>query len=68
MCLAIPQKVIEVKKDEVVLENPNKTIQVAKKSINLEVGDFCLTQQGIVIDKIERKDAEKFFKILEEKE
>ena len=68
MCLTIPKKVIEIQENgQVVLELLDGTRQTMKTIVGLEIGDFCLTQQNVVIEKIASKDAKKIFKILKGK-
>lgn len=69
MCLTIPKKVIEIQKNgQVVLELFDGTRQTAKTIVGLEISDFCLTQQNVVIEKIASEDAEKIFEILQKGE
>ena len=65
MCLTIPKKVVEIQKNgQVVLELFDGARQTVKTIVGLEIGDFCLTQQNVVIEKIASIDAEQIFKIL----
>ena len=59
MCLTIPKKVIAKKGDFFVLENQAGTRQKAKSLVDLKVGDYCLTQQGFVVQKIDKGEFEK---------
>ncbi|MCX6765687.1 MAG: HypC/HybG/HupF family hydrogenase formation chaperone [Candidatus Moranbacteria bacterium] len=68
MCLTIPKKVIVVEKDFVIVENPSGDRQKVKSMIDLKIGDYCLTQQGIVVEKIGEGEARKIFKILKKGE
>lgn len=68
MCLTIPKKVIEIKKNSVIVENHLGDRQEIKSLIKLIVGDFVLTQQNIVIEKIKSKYAKEIFDILNKKE
>jgi len=64
MCLTIPKKVIEIRKDTIIVENPAGIRQEVKSIVDLKAGDFCLTQQNVVTNKIDKKEAEEIFKIL----
>jgi len=66
MCLTIPKKVVEIKGDEVVIETPNGNRQNVKSIVDLGVGDYCLTQQNVAIEKMETKEAKELIKILGE--
>lgn len=64
ICLTIPKKVIEIKKDTIVVENPAGTRQEVKSIVDLKAGDFCLTQQNVAVQKITAREAGKIIKIL----
>lgn len=64
MCLTIPKKVISISDGDVVLENPNGTRQNVKSIVKLSVGDYCLSQQGIIIQKIDKEEAEEIINIM----
>jgi hydrogenase maturation factor len=66
MCLTIPKKVIEVKKDTVVVENPDKSRQEIRTIVDLKSGDFCVMQQNIVVQKISQKEADEIFELISE--
>ena len=59
MCLSVPGKIIEIKKDEalvdyVVEKRKGKIIQQ-----DFKLGDYVIIQGGIIIEKINKKEAEK---------
>lgn len=64
MCLTIPKKVLEIKENSVVVEKPDGTRQEIKSIIKLKAGDFCLTQQNIVIQKIGKREAREILKLI----
>jgi hydrogenase maturation factor len=64
MCLTIPKKVIEIKDDLIIVEMPNGDRQTVKSIVELEVGDYCFSQQGIVIQKIDKEDAEEILNMI----
>lgn len=64
MCLTIPKKVISRQGDFFIVENPAGDRQKVKSIIKLKTGEYCLTQQNIAIDKINKKEVEKLLKIL----
>lgn len=47
-----------------MVENPFGARQKVKSIIDLEVGDYCLIQQSVAIDKLEKKEAQKLLKML----
>lgn len=64
MCLTIPKKVISRHGDFFIVENPAGDRQKVKSLIDLNTGDYCLTQQNIAVEKINKKYADKIIKIL----
>jgi len=68
MCLTIPKKVISIEKDGVTVENPGGDRQTMKSIVELAIGDYCLSQQGIIIEKIDREEAKAVLNILTHRE
>jgi hydrogenase maturation factor len=66
MCLTIPKKVIEINGDEIIVETPNGSRQTVKTIVELKTGDFCLTQQNVVVEKISQTEAEEVLKFFRE--
>jgi len=67
MCLTIPKKVIGLEENgQIILELFDGTRQIVKTIVGLAVGDYCLTQQNVAIEKITTADAEMIFQILKE--
>lgn len=64
MCLTIPKKVVFVSEGSAVVENPDGTRQELKTVLELSVGDYVLSQQNIVVEKIEKKEAEETIKMI----
>ena len=57
MCLAIPAKVIEVKKDgKAVVEQPGVKREVLN-IINAAPGEFVVLQQGMIVERISEEEA-----------
>jgi hydrogenase maturation factor len=66
MCLTIPKKVIAVFEDgSIELELHDGSRQKVKTMVDLEIADYCLTQQNIAIEKITAKEAKEILKILD---
>lgn len=66
MCLSVPGKIIEIKKDIAVVDYG---IEKRKGKIiekNYSKGDYVIIQGGIVIQKIEKKEAEEALKLYKE--
>ena len=68
MCLTIPKKVIEIRSGSVIVEDHDGDRQELKTLLKLSVGDFVISQQNIVYEKIPKKYAEQIFKIISKKE
>lgn len=64
MCLTIPKKVIEIKDSLVTVEDHNGNRQELKTLVELAVGDFVVSQQNVVIEKIPRQEAEEIFNMI----
>lgn len=57
MCLAIPGKIIEVKKRQVLVQYPHQTRLALLGDEKVQVGDWVLVQMGIVIKIISPDEA-----------
>jgi len=64
MCLTIPKKVLQIKDNSVIVQTHDGTRQELKSLIELAVGDFVISQQNMVIEKIDKEEAEEIFNIL----
>ncbi|NTW27704.1 MAG: HypC/HybG/HupF family hydrogenase formation chaperone [Candidatus Moranbacteria bacterium] len=64
MCLTIPKKVLEIRGNVVVVEDHNGARQELKTLIDLSIGDFVMSQQNVVIEKMEKQEAEEIFNII----
>jgi len=64
MCLTIPKKVIDIKKDSVIVEDHNGRKQELKSITSVRKGDYVLSQQNIVIEKIDKKHANEILGII----
>jgi hydrogenase maturation factor len=67
MCLTIPKKVLEIKKDCVIVETFNHDRQILKTLIDLNIGDFVLSQQNVIIEKLNPEEALDLLDIIREK-
>ncbi len=64
MCLTIPKKVVEINGNSVVVETHTGDRQVLKTLIELAIGDFVISQQNIVVDKIPAEEAEEILRLV----
>jgi len=67
MCLTIPKKVIEINENSVVVEDFKGSRQELKTIVELAIGDFVLSQQNIIIEKMEESEAKEILNILDSK-
>ena len=64
MCLTIPKKVISTDGENAVVETSSKEKQKVKTIEKVKVGDFVLTQQNVIIQKIDKKQAEELISLI----
>ena len=65
MCIGIPKKVISVKKGAViVLPFNSQKIEEVQSIIKTKKGDWVITQNKIIIDKISNRQAKEIIKLL----
>jgi hydrogenase maturation factor len=67
MCLTIPKKVISVIDNVVVVELPDGSRQEVKTIVKLSVGDYCITQQNIIIEKMGIDSANELLELMNER-
>ena len=67
MCLSIPRKVVKINEESVTVDDFGKEKKVNGKIIDVEKGDYVVINNGIIMDKIDKKKAENFLKFHEEK-
>jgi len=61
MCFTIPQKIIQIEKDEAVFENNSR----ARLSlVKCKAGDYALVQKGFVVKKIKKGEAKETLALL----
>ncbi len=64
MCLAIPYKVIKVKRGEIGLEISGEKRMVQESLVKVKPGDFVLLQNGIIIKKVSKRVAQETLKLI----
>lgn len=62
MCLAVPGKIVEVKKDKAVI-NYGETRKEAYNIIKASVGDYVIVQMGRVVQKVKKEEALKSIRV-----
>ncbi|HAR99943.1 MAG: Hydrogenase assembly chaperone hypC/hupF [Candidatus Moranbacteria bacterium GW2011_GWC2_37_73] len=66
MCLTLPKKVIEIKENSVIVENHDGARQELKTIVDLAIGDFVISQRGIIIEIMDIEQAKEILNILQE--
>ena len=65
MCLTIPKKVISVNGQKAVVSRwDGKENQEVATIVKVEKGDWVLTQNGIIIEKIDKKQADEIINLI----
>jgi hydrogenase maturation factor len=64
MCLTIPKKVLEIREKSVIVEDHVGHRQEMKTLIELAIGDFVVSQQNIILEKMSKEYAEEMLKIV----
>lgn len=64
MCLTIPKKVLEARSDLAVTEDFQGNRQEMKTLIELAIGDFVISQNNIIIEKIDKDLAKEILDIM----
>lgn len=64
MCLTIPKKVVSVENGIFTVEDPEGHRQDVKSLVELGVGDYVITQQNVVIEKMPQEEAQEIFEMI----
>jgi|WetSurMetagenome_2_1015567.scaffolds.fasta_scaffold283067_1 hydrogenase maturation factor len=63
MCLAIPKRVIKIQNNKITVEIAGKKTTL-KSLVNVKIGDYVISKDNIIIEKISKAQAEKFLENL----
>jgi len=58
MCLAIPGKILEINNNKAIIDYGSEKRQANCSLIKCKVGDYVIVSNQMVIDKIDKKEAE----------
>jgi len=58
MCLAVPGKIVSIKKDQAVVDYGIETRTAKLLTDDFKVNDYVIIQGGIIVIKVEKKEAE----------
>jgi hydrogenase expression/formation protein HypC len=64
MCLAIPGKIIKIEGDTVTIDYETETRHARLITQGFSVGDYCIAQGGIVVEKIPESQVKEWLKIV----
>lgn len=67
MCLTIPYKVVNISKNNIEIEFFGQKRVIGGAMVKINIGDFVLVQNGIIIKKISNKEAEETLKLFAKK-
>ncbi|MBS3088460.1 HypC/HybG/HupF family hydrogenase formation chaperone [Candidatus Pacearchaeota archaeon] len=65
MCLTIPGKVIEIKKDSFVVDYVSEKREAIASAIDVKKGDYVIVSNKIIIKKIPEQNAKKILEMLQ---
>ncbi|PJE57715.1 MAG: HypC/HybG/HupF family hydrogenase formation chaperone [Candidatus Portnoybacteria bacterium CG10_big_fil_rev_8_21_14_0_10_38_18] len=69
MCLSIPVKILEIKKNKAIVDFIGKKEEVDVQLMpNVKIGDYALISNGFIIKKISAQEAEEIFNVIKPKE
>lgn len=64
MCLAIPGKIVEIKGDTAVVDYSAERRKAKLADKSCKVGDYVLVSTGIIIQKLDKKEAEEALRLI----
>jgi len=69
MCIALPVKVIDIKKgsepkEKIFVKEINCKKQVKGSLVQVKVGDYVILQNDFIVRKVSKKKARKFFNLI----
>ena len=66
MCLAIPGKVLEIKDNQAIIDYGNEKRKANCSLVKCKVGDYVIVSNQMIIDKVDKKEAEESLKMYSE--
>jgi hydrogenase maturation factor len=66
MCLTIPKRILSKKGDNYIVEKEGGAKQEVKTIIKVGTGDYVLTQNNVIIQKLTKKQAEEINKLFQQ--
>ncbi len=65
MCLSIPGKVIEIGENKYVVDYGKEKRIVNISLVDLNIGDYVIISNKIIVSKVDKEKAEKFFELVD---
>jgi len=66
MCLTIPGKIVEIKKNEFVIDYGSEKRVVNLSAVPVKKGDYVIVKNKIIIDKVNKHKFKEFLKYYNE--
>ncbi len=66
MCLSIPGKVEKIEDGKIVINYGSEKREAETSIVDISVGDYVIVNNKIIVNKISKKEAEEFFKMINE--
>ncbi len=64
MCLGIPVKLVKKDKNKGFVKTGKKLEEVNLELVDAKVGDYVITQAGLAVQKLDKKEAQKTLSLL----
>lgn len=64
MCLTIPGKLIEIKKDKFIIDYGQEKREALASAIPVKIGDFVIVSNKVIINKLSKEQAESIYEML----
>jgi len=64
MCFAIPGEVIEIEKGRIIVDYGNEKRNADFSLVEIEIGDWVIVNNKMVVMKVDKEKAEKFLEVL----
>lgn len=66
MCLSIPVKLVKKDENRGFIKKGRKLEEINLELIDAKVGDYVITQAGLAVQKLDKKEAQKTLDLLKE--
>lgn len=66
MCVALPGKVIEINKEEALVDFNGNRVSARAGLVDIQPGDYVLVHAGCILQKVSAKEAEELTELMKE--